>query len=76
MGGGFETGTTNRVKHAGVVFSSVVLILVLLYGAWIQADADSLMRGEFAEMLTQEYGENVVFYASGKDGNPRNIVTT
>jgi hypothetical protein len=62
------------VKHAAIVFSSVALILVLLCSAWIRADADSRMRGEFAEMLTQEYGEDVVFYASGMFGKRLTIV--
>ncbi len=56
------------MKHAAVVFSSITLLLVLLYGAWARADADSRMRGEFAEKLTEDNDEEIAFYASGPFG--------
>ena len=62
------------MKHAALVFSSVALILVLLYGAWIRADADSRVRGEFAEKLTEATDEEIAFYASGMFGKRLVIV--
>lgn len=56
------------VKHAGVVFSSIALTLLLLCGAWVQADADSRIRREFADKLTQDANEEIDFYASGLFG--------
>lgn len=62
------------MKHAAVVILSVALILVLLYGAWIRADADSRARGEFAEGLTEGTDEEICFYASGLFGKRLVIV--
>ena len=53
------------MKHAAIGFSSVALLLVLLYGAWVRADMDSRERGVFAEEMTQGSDEHIIFYASG-----------
>jgi hypothetical protein len=55
------------MKHAALIFSSVILIVVLSCSLWIRADADSRMRGEFADKLT-EFDEDIAFYASGPFG--------
>ena len=52
------------MKYAAISFSSV-LFLVLLYGAWVRADAKSRERGAFAEEMTQGSEEETIFYASG-----------
>ena len=56
------------MKHTAVVISVIVLLFGLLYCAWVRADAASHVREEFAEELTQEYGERIAFYASGPFG--------
>ncbi len=53
------------MKHAAVIFSSVGLLLVLLFGAWMRADAESRKREDFANELTEESDDNIAFYASG-----------
>jgi|SRR5208282_717727 len=62
------------MKHAAVIFSSVGLLLVLLYGAWVRADADSRMRGKFAEQLTEDSDGEIAFYASGMFGKSLVII--
>lgn len=52
------------MKYAVIGFSCV-LFLVLLYGAWVRADTESRARGAFAEEMTQDSGEEIIFYASG-----------
>ena len=56
------------MKHAALVFSSIALAIVLIYGAWVRADKDSRARGEFAEGLTEGNDEEICFYASGLFG--------
>ena len=53
------------MKHAAIGFSSVALLLLLFYGAWVRADTESRERRAFAEELTQGSEEEVIFYASG-----------
>jgi hypothetical protein len=62
------------MKHAWVVYLSIALVLVLLFGAWVRADADGRMRGEFAEKLTADNDEEIAFYASGLFGKRLMIV--
>ena len=53
------------MKHAAIGFSSVALLLVVLYGTWVRADTESREQGAFAEEMTQGSEEEVIFYASG-----------
>jgi hypothetical protein len=53
------------VKHAAIGVSAIVLLLVLLYGAWVRADTESQERRAFAAEMTQGADEHIVFYASG-----------
>ena len=53
------------MKHAAIGFSSVALLLALLYGAWVRADKESREPGALAEEMTQGSEEVVIFYASG-----------
>jgi hypothetical protein len=53
------------VKHAAIGVSAVVLLLAVLYCAWVRADAKSRERGAFAEEMTQGADEHIIFYASG-----------
>lgn len=53
------------MKHVAIGLSSVALLVVLLYGAWVRADTESRERGAFAEEMTQGSEEETIFYASG-----------
>ncbi len=53
------------MRQAAIGFSTVVLVLVVLYGIWLRANTKSRERGAFAEEMTQGTDEHVVFFASG-----------
>ena len=44
------------MKHAAIGVSAVVLLLAVLYCAWVRADAKSRDRAAFAEEMTRGEG--------------------
>jgi len=62
------------MKYAAIIFSSVGLLLVLIFGAWMRADTESRKREGFANELTEESDDNVAFYASGMFGTKLVII--
>jgi hypothetical protein len=55
----------SRVKHAAIGVSAVVLLLAVLYCAWVRADAKSRERVAFAAEMTRGADDHIIFYASG-----------
>jgi hypothetical protein len=53
------------VKHAAIGVSSVALLVVVLYGAWVRVDTESRERVAFAAEMTRGANEHIIFYSSG-----------